>query len=110
MSSNDDGLVPSWNKSGNVLNDDGFSEDSTVQLVSDGSVGGLPHLLKTEFLNSSFIRGDGGALDTDLALLDGSSGVQSDLIIGLITILHAEVKVLDVNVQIGNNELRNIKE
>ena len=51
--------------------------------VTHGSVGRLPHLLELELLNTSLIRGDGGALDGDL-VLDGSlSGLDGNLVVGL---------------------------
>lgn len=41
-------------------------------------VGGLPHLLELELLDTGLIRGDGGALDTDLVLLDGLGSIDGD--------------------------------
>lgn len=46
VSANSDGLCPTWNKPGNVLADDGLTEDSASQDVPDGSIGALPHLLQ----------------------------------------------------------------
>jgi hypothetical protein len=48
VSSDCDGKTPSRDEARNVLADDGFTEDSSVQDVSDGTVGTLPHLLKLE--------------------------------------------------------------
>jgi hypothetical protein len=42
-------------------------------------VGRLPHLLELELLDALLIGGDGGALDADVALLDGLGGVNGDL-------------------------------
>jgi hypothetical protein len=39
VSTNDDGLLPSWDESGDVTDDDGLTEDSTVENVTDSSVG-----------------------------------------------------------------------
>ena len=44
-------------------------------------------LLQLELLNTGLIGGDGGALDTDTVLLDSLSGINGDLVIGLITVL-----------------------
>lgn len=41
------------------------SELLTVEDISDGAIGGLPHLLQVEFLHPRFIRCDGRALDAD---------------------------------------------
>ena len=48
MTTNDDGLSPARHQARNVLDDDGLTEDGSSQDVTDGSVGGLPHLLKLE--------------------------------------------------------------
>lgn len=81
-----DRLLPSGDKSGDILDDDGFSEDSPVEDVPDGSVGTLPHLLEVELLDSGLIGSNGGALDTYLTLLDGLSGIDGDLVVGGITV------------------------
>jgi hypothetical protein len=44
-------------------------------------------LLQLELLNTGLIGGDGGTLDTDTVLLDSLGGINSDLVIGLITVL-----------------------
>jgi hypothetical protein len=44
-------------------------------------------LLQLELLNTGLIGGDGGTLDTDTILLDSLGGINSNLIIGLITVL-----------------------
>ena len=110
VSSNDDGLSPSWHESGDVLDNDGFSENSSVQLVSDGAIGGLPHLLEVEFLDSGLIRGNGGALDTNLVLLDGMSCVNGHLIVSLVSVLNAEIVVLNIEIKIWVNVLFSVKQ
>lgn len=44
-------------------------------------------LFQLELLDTGLIRSDGGALDTDTILLDGLSGLDGDLVIGLVTVL-----------------------
>lgn len=51
-------------------------------------------LLQLELLNTGLIGSDGGALDTNTILLDGLSGLDGDLVVGLITVL----KTLQENV------------
>ena len=101
----DDGLGPAWHKFRDVLDNDGLSEDGAANDVSDGTVRGLPHLLETELGDTSLVRSDGSALDTDFASLDGVGGVNGDLIVGSVTVLDAEIKVLDVKVQVRVNQL-----
>jgi hypothetical protein len=108
VTANDDGLVPARHKAGNAGDDNGLTEDGTAENVTDGTVGGEPHwwvvsqagsynimqdgrgkltLLQLELLNTGLIGGDGGTLDTDTILLDSLGGINSNLIIGLITVL-----------------------
>jgi hypothetical protein len=105
VSADNDGFFPAGHVERDSLADDGLSEDGSSADVSDGSVRGLPHLLEVELLNSGLIGGDGGALDSNLAGLDSFGGVDSDLIVGGISVLHAEIEVLDVEVQMGVDEL-----
>lgn len=63
-------LVPAGHKAGHVGADNGLTEDGTVEDVTDGAVGGLPHFLELELLHTFLVGGDGGALDADLVELD----------------------------------------
>ena len=101
MSSDDDGFFPSWNESGNVLDDDGFSEDSAIEYISDGSIRALPHLLELELLDSRLIGRDGGALDSNFTLFDGLCGFDGDLVVGGIAVLDAEIEIEDVEIEEG---------
>ena len=105
VSSDDDGLGPVLDESGDVLDEDGFSEDGSIEVVSNGSIGTLPHLLELELLDSVLIGGDGGALDADLAVLDGLGSVESDFVVGLVPVLDAQVEVLDVEVEVGVDQI-----
>lgn len=60
VTSDDDGFFPAWDESWDVADEDWFSEDSSIELVSDGPIWGLPHLLEVVLLDSGFIWGDGG--------------------------------------------------
>ena len=93
VSANDDWLLPPWNQSWDIFDDNGLSEDSAVEDISDSSVGALPHLLEFEFLDSGLVGGDGGAFDAYFALLDGFSSFDGDLVIGGISVFHAEIEV-----------------
>ena len=74
-------------------------------MVTDGTVWRKPHLLELELLDALLIGGDGRALDTNRVLLDGLGGIESDLVVGLVTVLKTEVVVLEVNVEVGVDEL-----
>ncbi len=56
-------------------------------------------------LNTGFIRGDGSALNANVVLLDGLGGFNGNLIICLITVFHAKVEVLNVDIQVREDEL-----
>lgn len=62
-------------------------------------------LLQLELLNTSLIGSDGSTLDTDRVLLDGLGGINGDLVVGLITVLKTEIIVLEVDVEVGVDEL-----
>jgi len=81
VSTNNDRVGPAGHESGDVRDNNGFTEDSAVKDVADGTVGGLPHLLKVELLHTALIGGNRGALNTDLVLEHSLSTVNSDLII-----------------------------
>ncbi len=68
VSSDDDGLCPSGDESGNVADDDGLAEDCSVKDVSNRTVGRLPHLLKVELLDSALVRCDCRTFYTNFVL------------------------------------------
>lgn len=105
VSTNDDGFLPSGYQSRNVGDNNWFSKNGTIQDISNSSIRGLPHLLQVEFLDSLFIRGNGCALDSDLALLDGLSGINGNLITSSVTVCYRKIKVLGVDVNIWVNVL-----
>lgn len=105
VSSNNNGFFPSWDKSWDVFNDDWFSKNGSVQNISDGTIRTFPHVLKIKFLDSGFIGSDGCAFDTDFALFDGVGCINSDLIIGSISVLDTKIKVFDVKIQEWEDEL-----
>jgi hypothetical protein len=105
VSANNNGLSPSWYKSRYVLRNDRFSEDSSIQNVSDCSVRGFPHLFQFEFFHSFLVRSDGGTLNTYFILFNSIGGINSDLIISLISVFNAQVEVFDINIQIRKDVL-----
>jgi hypothetical protein len=99
-----DGLFPSRDESWDVLDNDWFSEDSSIEDVSDGSIGTFPHFFQVELLDSGLIGSDGCAFDSNLTLLDGFSSLDGDLIFSGISVLNSEVEVEDVEVEEGENK------
>ena len=105
VSADDDGFVPVLDEARDVPDEDRFSEDGAVEVVPDGAIGTLPHLLQFELLDSGFVGGDGRTLDAHLALLDGLGSVQGHLVVRLVSVFDAEVEVLDVEVKVGMDQL-----
>eukprot|EP00354_Favella_ehrenbergii_P012733 CAMPEP_0170461958 /NCGR_PEP_ID=MMETSP0123-20130129/7655_1 /TAXON_ID=182087 /ORGANISM="Favella ehrenbergii, Strain Fehren 1" /LENGTH=452 /DNA_ID=CAMNT_0010727081 /DNA_START=45 /DNA_END=1403 /DNA_ORIENTATION=- len=101
VSANDDGLGPAWHAAGNIGNHNRLSEHGTVKDISDGSIGAPPHLLEVELLDTALIGSDGGALDGDLVLLGGVSGINRDLVVGGVAGSHRQVVVLSLEVEVG---------
>lgn len=100
VSSDDDWLDPAWYATRNIIDDDGLSEDGTVENVSDGAVWTLPHLLQVKLLDSALVWGDGSALDSNLMLLGSLGAVDRNLIVSCVTRSHRQVIVLCLEVDI----------
>lgn len=49
MTANDNGFLPARHQTRDVAADDCLAEHSATQDVTDGAIGGLPHLLEVEF-------------------------------------------------------------
>lgn len=101
----DDGLLPAGHQARDAGNDDGLAEDGAAEVVADGAVGGQPHLLEVELLDSCLVGGDSCALHADLVLLDGFGGVDGDLVVGFVAVLETQVVVLEVDVEVLVDEL-----
>lgn len=89
MSSDDDWLLPSRNKSWDVLDDNWLSKDCASKDVPDGSIWTLPHFFKIEFLHSCLIRSNGSAFDAYLAFFDGLGSFKGNFILSGISMLDA---------------------
>jgi len=105
VTSDDDRLGPSWDEARNVLAENRLAEHGASEDIADSSVRALPHLLQVELFDAKLIRSDGGALDSNLVLLDGCGAIQSNLVVGLISVLHTKVIILNLEVQVGKNQL-----
>ena len=77
------GLLPSRNRLGYAIQDDGLTEDGTSKNVADCAVRAPPHLLQVELLYTSLIGGNGCTFDTDTVLNNGIGGVYGDLVVRL---------------------------
>ena len=95
MSTDNNGLFPARNKSGDVFDDNRFSEDGAIQNIADSAIGTFPHFFQVKLLESSLIWSDSSTFDSYFDLLDGLSGINADLVIGSISVFHTKVKISD---------------
>lgn len=56
VSSNHNRLVPSWNQSRNILDNNRFSEHGSIKLIPDCTIGRLPHLFQSKLFHSCLVR------------------------------------------------------
>ena len=106
MSSDNDGLGPAGYKSRDVFDDNWFSENGTVQDVTNSSIRAFPHLFESELFNAVSVRSDRGTLDSNLVLEHGIGTVNSDLVIGSVAILDGQIIVLSLQIQVGSDMLK----
>ena len=66
----------------------------------------MHRIRKLRTSDAGLVGGDGSALDTNVVLLAGLSSIESNLIVGGITVLHTKIEILDVKVQVGVDELQ----
>lgn len=65
-------------------------------------------MLKT--FHSGFVGCDGGAFNRNVVLLGSVGRVDGDLVISLVTVRETQVIILQFNIHIGQNELKNQKQ
>ena len=99
------GCGPAGHQARHVLADDRLAEDHAAQDVADRAVGLLPHLLELEFLHARLVRRDRRAFDADAAVLDRLGRLDRHLVVGRVAILDAEVVILELDVEIGMDQL-----
>lgn len=62
-------------------------------------------LLQLEFFNTSLIRCNGSALDTDGVLLNSLGSINSDLVVGLIAVFETQIVVLQIDIKVRIDKL-----
>ena len=97
--------IPVGHDARHILADDGLPENRAVENIADGTVGAAPHLLQVEFLDASFVRGDGRAFHCYAVLSRGVGRVDRDLVVGLVSRLDPEIVVFQLDIEVGKNQL-----
>ena len=64
----------------------------------------MKHYLHT--FHSGLVGGDGGAFNSHIVLQSGQGRVDGDLVVSLITVRQTQVIILQLNVNIGQDELK----
>src|SRR5690606_34561094 len=105
VAADDDRLGPARHQARHVRADDRLAEDHAAQNVAASAVRRLPHLLQAEFGDARLVRRAGGAFHADAVLLDGVGRVDRDLIVGGVTAFHAEVVIVEFEVQVREDQL-----
>ena len=105
MTSDDDGLGPAGDQTRHIRHHNGLTEYHATEDVADSTIRRLPHLFQAKLDNSGLIRGDGCALHPDAVLGDGIGGFHRYLVVGGVSIADAEVVVVELDVQVGQDQL-----
>src|SRR3984957_9238214 len=100
-----DRLGPAGYQARHVGDHDRLTEDDAAEDVANRPVGRAVHLLQRELLHARLVGRDRRALDADAVLFDRVRGVDCDLIVGRVAVLDAQVVVLQVDVEVGQDQL-----
>ena len=100
-----DRLGPARHEPRHVGDHDRLAEDDAAEDVADRPVRRAVHLLQAELLDPRLVGGDRRALDADAVLLDRVGGVDRDLVVGRVAALDPEVEVLELDVEVGQDQL-----
>ena len=100
-----DRLRPAGHQARHVGDHDRLAEDDAAEDVADRPVRRAVHLLQAELLDPRLVGGDRRALDADPVPLDRVGGVDRDLVVGRVAALDPEVEVLEVDVEVGQDQL-----
>ena len=105
VTSDADRLRPARHQPRHVAADDRLAEDRAVQNVPDRPVGRLPHLPEAELLHAGLVGRDRGAFDPHVVLPDRLGRLDRHPVVRGVTVFDPEVIILNVDVQIGQNQL-----
>ncbi len=100
-----DRLRPARHEARHIPADDRLAEDRAAEDVADGAVRRAPHLFEAELLHAAFVRRDGGALHRNAHLARLVRGVDGDLVVGLVALLHREIVVEQVDIEVRMDQL-----
>ena len=105
VAADDDRLRPAGTRRGTFLQMIGSRKMTPPRMLRIVPLGDFHISLRLELLHARLVGRDGGALDADAVLLDGLGGIDRDLVVGGVAVLDAEVVVVEVDVEIGVDQL-----
>src|SRR5262249_1553634 len=105
VAADDDRSGPARHQARHVPADDRLAKDGAAEGGPDWAVGRRVYRPEIELLHARFVRRDGRAFHTDSDLLDHLGGVDRDLVTGLVAVLHPEVVVEQLDVEVGMDQL-----
>ncbi len=100
-----DRLGPARHKPRDVGDHDRLAEDDAAEDVADRPVRRAVHLLQAELLDPRLVGGDRRALDADAVPLDRFRGFDRDPVFARVAALDPEVVVLQLDVEVGKDQL-----
>ena len=100
-----DRLRPAGHQARHVLADDRLAEDDAAEDVADRAVRALPHFLQLEFDDPRLVGRDRRAFHADAAGLDRLGRLDRHPIVGGVAVFDAEVEILQIDVEIGMDQL-----
>ena len=100
-----EGLGPARHEARHVRANDGLAEDHATEDVADRTVGRAPHLLELELLDAGLVRCDRRAFHADAVALDRLGRIDRHLIVGGVAVLDAEIVIVEVEIEVGVDEL-----
>jgi hypothetical protein len=105
MAPDHDRLRPVGHQARHVLADDWLAKDRAADDVAQGAVRRLVHALEVEFLYARLVRRDPRAFDPDAIALDRLGSLDGDLVFGGVALLHAEIVIFQLDIEIGQDQL-----
>ena len=105
VTSYSDRLLPCSYVGENAGEDDGLSENGTVEHSTDSTVRALIHLVEVVLLYTLCVRCDSSALYTYVILFDCVCCILCDLVMCLVSLYEAEIVVLCLEINIGEKKI-----
>ena len=105
MASDGDRFFPGGNAGFDVIHENGFSENGSIQHGTDCSVGAFPGFFQMVFFYAVFIGRDGRAFNSNSVFHNGAGCINGDLIIRIIPVFDVKIVIIDVHVQVGKKQL-----